>query len=90
MTADAMFSNFEDTNLSPINFNNMAIQNGRFRYNRNSNSLNGAFYGPNQEEAGGTFSYYPEGIDEDYAEFTDLIIFTDRVLLGGFSAERGQ
>ena len=91
MTADAMFSNFEDTNLSPINFNNMAIQDGRFRYRRNSNSLNGAFYGPNQEEAGGTFSYYPEGINEDIVELIgDLFFVTDRVLIGGFSAERRQ
>ena len=81
MTADAMFSDFEDTSLSPINFNNMAIHNGRFNYDQNSNTLDGAFYGPNQEEAGGTFSYYPEGLDDSLA---------DRALIGGFSAERGQ
>ena len=82
MTADATFSEFEDRSLSPINYNNMAINNGRFSYNQNSNRLSGAFYGPNQEEAGGTFSYYPGGLVGGTTE--------GRALIGGFNTERRQ
>ena len=81
MTADARFSGFEDTSLSPIQFNDMAIVDGYFNSSQNSNRLNGAFHGQNQEEAGGTFTYHPEGQNAD--GFT-----TNRVLVGGFSAKR--
>ena len=82
MTADATFSDFEDRSLSPINYNNMEIVRGHFSYNQNSNRLYGAFYGPNQEEAGGTFSYYPGGLVGGTTQ--------GRALIGGFSTERRQ
>lgn len=86
MVANARFS----TKSFPlIQFSNMAISGGRFASHsgQRPDRLSGTFYGPNHEEAGGTFSYYPDGTETVYPGSAP---HAWRAVVGAFSAKRSE
>ena len=63
MTADLITDTAISGTQYPINIHGISMNtNGTLEYNRGNDRFEGAFFGPNHEEAAGVFSLYPEPV----------------------------